>query len=74
MQSNRVAGVIRALTPVTNPTATPSINAVAMMHEGLKIVGAPEDLIQALKDRGSYLCNAEESSADSGGNSGGYSK
>ncbi|MCL2044695.1 MAG: aldehyde dehydrogenase family protein [Treponema sp.] len=64
-------GVVGALTPVTNPTATPASNAVAilkgrnavifaphpraiksaalvvaMMREGLNTVGAPEDLIQ----------------------------
>ena len=68
-------GVIGALTPVTNPTATPSSNAVAilkgrnavifaphprskkatamavnMMRDGLKIVGAPEDLIQVVAE------------------------
>ncbi len=66
-------GVIGALTPVTNPTATPGSNAVsilkgrnavifaphprsknssslavAYMREGLKKVGAPEDLIQII--------------------------
>lgn len=69
------AGVIGALTPVTNPTATPSSNAVSilkggnavifaphprakncsklavdLMREGLKKVGAPEDLIQCVED------------------------
>ena len=68
-------GVIGALTPVTNPTATPASNAVAIlkgrnavifaphprakksallavnfMREGLKKVGAPEDLIQTVED------------------------
>jgi len=68
-------GVIGALTPVTNPTATPSSNAVAIlkgrnavifaphprakkssalavqfMREGLKIVGAPLDLIQTVEE------------------------
>lgn len=66
-------GVIGALTPVTNPTATPgsnalsilkgrnavifaphpkskncSIRSVEMMRDGLKAVGAPEDLIQII--------------------------
>lgn len=64
-------GVVGALTPVTNPTATPSSNAITIlkgrnavifaphpkakiaskmavdfMRQGLKKVGAPEDLIQ----------------------------
>jgi acyl-CoA reductase-like NAD-dependent aldehyde dehydrogenase len=68
-------GVIGALTPVTNPTATPASNAVSIlkgrnamifaphpkakqscrvvcnfMREGLKKVGAPEDLIQWIKE------------------------
>ncbi|MCL2832518.1 MAG: aldehyde dehydrogenase family protein [Treponema sp.] len=68
-------GVIGALTPVTNPTATPASNAVAilkgrnavifaphprskkasalavkMMREVLKIVGAPQDLIQVVEE------------------------
>ena len=68
-------GVIGALTPVTNPTATPSSNAVAIlkgrnavifaphpkskkatalavdyMRKGLKIVGAPEDLVQVIAE------------------------
>ena len=68
-------GVIGALTPVTNPTATPASNAVSiikgrnavifaphprskkatalavnMMRDGLKIVGAPEDLIQVVAE------------------------
>ena len=68
-------GVVGALTPVTNPTATPSSNAVAilkgrnavifaphprskkasalavrMMREGLKITGAPMDLIQIVDE------------------------
>jgi sulfoacetaldehyde dehydrogenase len=67
-------GVVGALTPVTNPTATPSSNAVTivkgrnavifaphpkakkcsklavdMMREGLKKVGAPQDLIQIIE-------------------------
>jgi len=68
-------GVVGALTPVTNPTATPASNsisilkgrnaviyaphpkakkssamAVAMMRQGLKKVGAPEDLIQIIEE------------------------
>lgn len=68
-------GVIGALTPVTNPTATPASNsiaivkgrnavilaphpraakatalAVAMMRDGLRRVGAPEDLIQVIDE------------------------
>ncbi len=68
-------GVVGALTPVTNPTATPASNsisilkgrnaviyaphpkakkssalAVEMMRQGLKKVGAPEDLIQIIKE------------------------
>lgn len=67
-------GVVGALTPVTNPTATPASNAITilkgrnavifaphpkakvaskmavdMMREGLKKVGAPEDLIQIIE-------------------------
>lgn len=66
-------GVVGALTPVTNPTATPGSNAVSVlkgrnavifaphprskessslavsyMREGLKRVGAPEDLVQII--------------------------
>ncbi len=68
-------GVIGALTPVTNPTATPSSNAITIlkgrnavifaphpksklcskmavdfMRQGLKKVGAPEDLIQVIEE------------------------
>ncbi|MBB6482511.1 aldehyde dehydrogenase family protein [Spirochaeta isovalerica] len=68
-------GVVGALTPVTNPTATPASNgvsilkggnavifaphprskkasakAVEFMRRGLKKVGAPEDLIQIVKE------------------------
>lgn len=68
-------GVVGALTPVTNPTATPASNAVSIlkgrnavifaphpkakqsckvvcdfMRAGLKKVGAPEDLIQFIKN------------------------
>jgi len=68
-------GVVGALTPVTNPTATPASNsitilkgrnaviyaphpkakkssgmAVEMMRQGLKKVGAPEDLIQIIEE------------------------
>ena len=68
-------GVVGALTPTTNPTATPSSNGVAIlkgrnavifaphprakkatalavsfMREGLKIVGAPEDLVQVIAE------------------------
>jgi len=68
-------GVVGALTPITNPTATPASNAVtilkgrnavifaphprskkatglaiAMMRNGLKQVGAPEDLIQVVEE------------------------
>ncbi|MDR0238742.1 MAG: aldehyde dehydrogenase family protein [Deltaproteobacteria bacterium] len=68
-------GVVGALTPTTNPTATPSSNgvailkgrnavifaphprskkatalAVSMMRNGLKIVGAPEDLVQVIAE------------------------
>ena len=67
-------GVIGALTPVTNPTATPASNAITIlkgrnavifaphpksknasklavdyMRQGLKKVGAPEDLIQIIE-------------------------
>lgn len=68
-------GVVGALTPVTNPTATPSSNAITIlkgrnavifaphpkakisskmaidfMRQGLKKVGAPEDLIQIIEE------------------------
>jgi len=68
-------GVVGALTPVTNPTATPSSNAVTIlkgrnavifaphpkakaasklaidfMRQGLKKVGAPEDLVQIVEE------------------------
>lgn len=68
-------GVVGALTPVTNPTATPGSNAVSIlkgrnavifaphprskaasalavsyMRNGLKKVGAPEDLIQIIEE------------------------
>lgn len=68
-------GVVGALTPVTNPTATPASNAVSIlkgrnavifaphprarkscalvcgfMREGLRKVGAPEDLIQWIEE------------------------
>ncbi len=68
-------GVVGALTPVTNPTATPASNsisilkgrnaviyaphpkakkssgmAVEMMRQGLKKIGAPEDLIQIIEE------------------------
>ena len=68
-------GVVGALTPVTNPTATPASNAVSIlkggnavifaphpkskacskkavdfMRQGLKKVGAPEDLIQIVEE------------------------
>lgn len=68
-------GVVGALTPVTNPTATPGSNAVSIlkgrnavifaphprskaasslavsyMREGLRKVGAPEDLIQIIDE------------------------
>ena len=68
-------GVVGALTPVTNPTATPASNAVSIlkggnavifaphpkakescavacnfMRAGLKKVGAPEDLVQWIKE------------------------
>lgn len=68
-------GVVGALTPVTNPTATPASNALSIlkgrnavifaphptsknssklavdyMREGLKKVGAPEDLIQIIAE------------------------
>lgn len=68
-------GVVGALTPVTNPTATPSSNAVSilkgrnavifaphpsakrataraveLMRQGLRVVGAPEDLIQVVAE------------------------
>ncbi|HHX51166.1 MAG TPA: aldehyde dehydrogenase family protein [Clostridia bacterium] len=68
-------GVVGALTPVTNPTATPASNALSilkgknavifaphpgakkssklavdMMREGVKRVGAPEDLIQVIEE------------------------
>ncbi|MBI9097448.1 MAG: aldehyde dehydrogenase family protein [Spirochaetaceae bacterium] len=69
------AGVVGALTPVTNPTATPASNAVSIlkggnavifaphpkskgcskkaidfMRQGLKKIGAPEDLIQIVEE------------------------
>ncbi len=68
-------GVVGALTPVTNPTATPASNAVSIlkggnavifaphpkskmcskqaidfMRQGLKRVGAPEDLVQIIEE------------------------
>ena len=68
-------GVVGALTPVTNPTATPSSNAISIlkgrnavifaphpkakaaskmtidfMRQGLKKIGAPEDLIQIIEE------------------------
>ena len=68
-------GVVGALTPVTNPTATPASNAVSIlkggnavifaphpksrvcskkaidfMRQGLKKIGAPEDLIQIIEE------------------------
>ena len=68
-------GLIGALTPVTNPTATPSSNAVSilkgrnavifsphpaaknstglavdLMRQGLKKAGAPEDLVQVIRE------------------------
>ena len=68
-------GVVGALTPTTNPTATPGSNgvpilkgrnavifaphprakkstalAVSMMRDGLRIVGAPEDLVQVIEE------------------------
>ncbi|MBU0478382.1 aldehyde dehydrogenase family protein [bacterium] len=68
-------GVVGALTPVTNPTATPASNAVSilkgrnavifaphpkanrscklvcdLMREGLRKVGAPQDLVQYIKE------------------------
>ena len=68
-------GVVGALTPVTNPTATPSSNAITIlkgrnavifaphpkakvaskmavdfMRQGLKKVGAPEDLVQICEE------------------------
>lgn len=68
-------GVVGALTPVTNPTATPASNAISIikgrnaiifaphprskgcskmvvdfMRQGLKKVGAPEDLIQIIEE------------------------
>jgi sulfoacetaldehyde dehydrogenase len=75
-------GVVGALTPVTNPTATPSSNAVTIlkgrnavvfaphpsakkcskmavdfMRQGLKKVGAPEDLIQIIEEPSIALTN-----------------
>jgi len=71
----KAVGVVGALTPVTNPTATPGSNAVSIlkggnavifaphpksvrsstmavnfMRQGLKKVGAPEDLIQIVAE------------------------
>ncbi len=68
-------GVVAALTPVTNPTATPASNAITIlkgrnavifaphpkskkasglavefMRQGLRKVGAPEDLIQVIEE------------------------
>jgi len=70
----KAVGIVGALTPVTNPTATPGSNAVSIlkggnavifaphpksvksstmavnfMRQGLKKVGAPEDLIQIIE-------------------------
>lgn len=75
-------GVVGALTPVTNPTATPSSNAITIlkgrnavifaphpkakvaskmaidfMRQGLKKVGAPEDLIQIIEEPSIELTN-----------------
>ncbi len=75
-------GVVGALTPVTNPTATPASNAVSIlkgrnavifaphpkgkkscalvcgfMREGLRKVGAPEDLIQWIEEPSVELTN-----------------
>lgn len=75
-------GVVGALTPVTNPTATPGSNgisilkgrnavifaphprakkcskmAVDFMRQGLKKVGAPEDLIQIIEEPSIELTN-----------------
>jgi sulfoacetaldehyde dehydrogenase len=75
-------GVVGALTPVTNPTATPGSNAVSilkgknavifaphprakkstmlaveMMRDGLRKVGAPEDLIQVIAEPSIGLTN-----------------
>lgn len=75
-------GVVGALTPVTNPTATPSSNAITIlkgrnavifaphpkakiaskmavdfMRQGLKKVGAPEDLIQIVEEPSIELTN-----------------
>ncbi|MFP4364946.1 MAG: aldehyde dehydrogenase family protein [Spirochaetia bacterium] len=75
-------GVVGALTPVTNPTATPASNAVSIlkgrnavifaphprakkssklavdyMRQGLKRVGAPEDLIQIIEEPSIELTN-----------------
>ncbi|HAK47175.1 MAG TPA: aldehyde dehydrogenase [Spirochaeta sp.] len=76
-------GVVGALTPVTNPTATPSSNSISIikgrnavifaphpkakncskmavdfMRQGLKKVGAPEDLIQIIEEPSIALSNA----------------
>jgi len=78
----KAVGVVGALTPVTNPTATPSSNAVTIlkgrnavifaphpsakrcskmavdfMRQGLKKVGAPEDLIQIIGEPSIALTN-----------------
>lgn len=75
-------GVVGALTPVTNPTATPASNAITIvkgrnavifaphprakiaskmavdfMRQGLKKVGAPEDLIQIIEAPSIELTN-----------------
>ncbi len=75
-------GVVGALTPVTNPTATPASNAITIlkgrnavifaphpkakdasllavtfMRQGLKKVGAPEDLIQIIEEPSIELTN-----------------
>jgi len=75
-------GVVGALTPVTNPTATPASNAITIlkgrnavifaphpkakeaskmavmfMRDGLKKVGAPEDLIQIIEEPSIELTN-----------------
>ena len=82
-------GVVGALCPVTNPTATPGSNAVSIlkgrnavifaphprskkatalavqfMRNGLKKVGAPEDLIQVIAEPSVELSNALMAAVD----------
>lgn len=82
-------GVVAALTPITNPTATPASNgitilkgrnavifaphpsskkatalAVKFMRDGLRKVGAPQDLIQVIEEPSIELTNELMKQAD----------